>query len=274
MMLRMLFVLLFPVSFAQAAAPAGTFTAGQCVECHATATPALVAGWRSSVHGPQRAKGQKNARSAGCKDCHGGRHQGSLVKARRVSACIGCHADTTAAVHSYATSKHAVIVRLEEDAWDWNKPLQWGNYRAPSCAYCHLHQARHDMGGRPNAAGSGTASVLRPFSDGQQSVCRDCHAPRYVAEQFGSGERALNIAGMKLREAEQIARQAGVAETKPLLARMQNHARNIRVGVGHQSPDYQWWHGQPALDGDLLRIKGVLDIQLRSDETRKEAQRQ
>jgi hypothetical protein len=28
--------------------------------------------------------------------------------------------------------------------------------------------------------------------------------------------------------------------------------------VGHQSPDYQWWHGQPALDGDLLRIKGVV----------------
>jgi hypothetical protein len=39
---------------------------------------------------------------------------------------------------------------------------------------------------------------------------------------------------------------------------MQSHARNVRLGVGHQSPDYQWWHGQPALDGDLLRIKGLI----------------
>jgi hypothetical protein len=31
------------------------------------------------------------------------------------------------------------------------------------------------------------------------------------------------------------------------------------VALRHQqSPDYQWWHGQPALDGDLLRIKGAV----------------
>jgi len=36
------------------------------------------------------------------------------------------------------------------------------------------------------------------------------------------------------------------------------HLKNVYLGVGHQSPDYQWWHGQPALDGDLLRIKGAL----------------
>jgi hypothetical protein len=29
--------------------------------------------------------------------------------------------------------------------------------------------------------------------------------------------------------------------------------------VGHQSPDYQWWHGQPALDGDLIRIRDAMD---------------
>ncbi len=34
--------------------------------------------------------------------------------------------------------------------------------------------------------------------------------------------------------------------------------RNLRLGIGHQSPDYQWWYGHAALDGDLLRIKSVL----------------
>jgi hypothetical protein len=29
----------------------------------------------------------------------------------------------------------------------------------------------------------------------------------------------------------------------------------VRLGAGHQSPDYQWWHGQPALDGDLIRLR-------------------
>ena len=37
------------------------------------------------------------------------------------------------------------------------------------------------------------------------------------------------------------------------------HLRNLRLGVAHQSPDYQWWHGHPALDGDLLRLKGAYD---------------
>jgi len=31
------------------------------------------------------------------------------------------------------------------------------------------------------------------------------------------------------------------------------------LGVSHQSPDYHWWHGHPALDGKLLQIKGELN---------------
>jgi hypothetical protein len=32
----------------------------------------------------------------------------------------------------------------------------------------------------------------------------------------------------------------------------------VRLGAGHQSPDYQWWHGQPALDGDLIRLRAAV----------------
>lgn len=34
---------------------------------------------------------------------------------------------------------------------------------------------------------------------------------------------------------------------------------NLVLGVGHQSPDYQWWLGHPAMDGDLVKIKHALD---------------
>ena len=73
------------------------------------------------------------------------------------------------------------------------------------------------------------------------------------------------IARMKLREARAlIDQQRGTATREELAAlerqyaAMREHGRNVRIGVGHQSPDYQWWHGHPALDGDLLRIKGMV----------------
>jgi hypothetical protein len=72
----------------------------------------------------------------------------------------------------------------------------------------------------------------------------------------------LEIARKKIREANALIEQAGKvfsdAELVPArnqFEKMQHHLKNVHLGVGHQSPDYQWWHGQPALDGDLLRIK-------------------
>jgi hypothetical protein len=250
------------VSSAQAAPPAGNFNAAQCLDCHSSSTPKIVADWRGSAHGGKRP-------GADCVACHGRTHKDALPKSRRVSTCTACHSDASPAVHSYATSKHGIIVRLEEDAWDWSKPLRWGNYRSPTCAYCHLHQGGHDMGS-PLKSAENSVDSIRSFDGRQQQPCRDCHSPRYVAEQFASGDRALAIAGMKLREAQTISQTveatssvASRSEITRLLSQMQDHVRNVRIGVAHQSPDYQWWHGQPALDGDLLRIKGAHDVSSR-----------
>jgi len=76
----------------------------------------------------------------------------------------------------------------------------------------------------------------------------------------------LDIGRIKVREAAGMLEQAegeftGVelAAAREHFVRMQSlHLKNLYLGIGHQSPDYQWWHGQPALDGDLLRIKGAL----------------
>ena len=75
----------------------------------------------------------------------------------------------------------------------------------------------------------------------------------------------VEIGRMKLREAEALVKAAGktypedaLIPVRKRLEAMRAHLRNVRLGVGHQSPDYQWWHGHPALDGDLLRIKGLI----------------
>jgi predicted CXXCH cytochrome family protein len=253
---------LLPALAAAGQAPAGKFTSGECVSCHARHEPQLVAAWRASSHARQEPK-------ADCVACHGASHAGAAVRARRDKACTGCHEQQNRkVVHSYATSKHATIVKLQADDWDWSRPLARGYYRAPGCAYCHMNLGEHDT----------TRSVTRwaPYMSpsgplhedtvsGQQTICGKCHAPRYILEQSETGTRMIEIARMKLREARALVESARgsltAAERRQLdtqLAEMQVHARNVRLGVGHQSPDYQWWHGQPALDGDLLRIRGVI----------------
>jgi len=95
----------------------------------------------------------------------------------------------------------------------------------------------------------------------RQWVCSGCHSPRYVREQFANGKRQLAIADLKLKEGEALISSAADAEHDVLSKLRKNlihHRKNVLLGVGHQSPDYQWWHGQPALDGDLIRIRDAL----------------
>ncbi|HEX9625886.1 MAG TPA: multiheme c-type cytochrome [Acidiferrobacterales bacterium] len=260
---RYLVVFLLP-AFAVAGEnpPAGKFTHAECVSCHASRDAQLIAAWRTSSHA-------RTAPRADCVACHGATHVDSLASSRRDGACAGCHEKLNRAVaHSYATSKHATIVKLEEHEWDWSRPLARGNYRAPGCAYCHLHAGEHDTRlsvttWRPFQPEE--PSAREPVATRWQAICGECHAPRYVAEQAGVGERMVGIARMKLREARAVVaryREALSAEDRRgldgLFNGMQSHGRNVRLGVGHQSPDYQWWHGQPALDGDLLRVKGAV----------------
>lgn len=243
-----------------AEAPDGPFRNGQCLSCHAGRSPELVAAWKRSAHA-------RAAPKADCVACHGRTHDGAAVRARRDATCVACHEKRDrASVHSYATSKHAVIVKLEQDGWDSSQPLARGNYRAPGCAYCHMHAGEHDTGRgvsgwEPYASTDGEESVRERTA----AVCGACHAPRYVGEQLATGARMLELARMKIREARDVAARHHDALTEPeraevarLLLGMERHARNVRIGVAHQSPDYQWWHGHPALDGDLLRVKGIV----------------
>jgi hypothetical protein len=172
------------------------------------------------------------------------------LPAAATEPCSGCHGG--AAQRSYALSKHGVIARLES-----GRPRQ----RAPRCEDCHRFEAKAP-------APRHYADAAQRESARRQAVagCGACHSPRFVSEQLAAAQRGLAIGEMKRREAEAIVasarRELPVTELprfEALLANLRNeHLRDLRLGLGHQSPDYQWWLGQAALDGDLLRLKGAL----------------
>ncbi len=236
-------LLVHPALSEEAVAP-GPFTDAECVTCHTERDPDLIRQWRGSSHGPES--------GSGCSICHGDLHKGSGIKARQNNTCKGCHEGP--ANHSYATSKHGIINSLESVKQGWGKPLEGGNYRAPGCSYCHLHN-----GGHGNTMAPDRGPEVR------QWICSGCHSPRYVREQFANGKRQLEIADLKLTEGKELIAASDNSQTDSLLKlrqRLIHHRKNVLYGTGHQSPDYQWWHGQPALDGDLIRIRDAISESL------------
>jgi len=251
------------ISMAEVQIPKGPFENSECLECHQQQSAELVAAWQDSAHATTET-------TASCVNCHGTTHNNAAPRARRDMTCIDCHGGEGSPVnHSYTTSKHGVLVRLEQDEWDWSRPLELANYRAPGCAYCHMHKGNHNVSAGVrvwNATQKTGATERERAQDVMHTACQDCHSPRYITRLFENGERMLDIGRMKVQEAAGVLEQAEeefsaaeLAAARKHLTRMQSlHLKNIYLGVGHQSPDYQWWHGQPALDGDLLRIKGAL----------------
>ena len=181
-------------------------------------------------------------------------------------ACVECHAG--AAERSYALSKHGVIARIEAGRQ---------RQRVPRCEICHEFEAK-----APAPQHYVNAKARDQARQQAASACGGCHSPRYATEQFAAAQRTQAIGDMKLREAEAAAAAAGkelnreaLSRIEKLLATMRGeHLRDLRLGLAHQSPDYQWWLGQAALDGDLLRIKGTLGEARRMQSMTRSAEKQ
>lgn len=252
-MIRLLFLLICLISVSYAEnnnALTGNFSHEECMACHQSTNAQLVTDWQQSAHAIK----QPNAL---CTSCHGNDHTTAASRSRRNDSCVDCHGGTTASVvHSYSTSKHGVIMQLEQKNYDWSQPLREANYRAPGCAYCHMYDGNHL---------TGKTEKLMPSSmemDRMTSTCLDCHSARYITQLNDNAFRMIDIARMKVREANQLVNENREAANNLLtgyIKQTEKHLINVYLGAFHQSPDYQWWHGQPALDGDLLRIRSVLD---------------
>ena len=259
--IRFLFFCLTVMAFSRYAVAADNVVSGifgnqQCIQCHEKTDGGLIEGWRKSAHA-------NSEMVVDCVTCHGAEHESVAVKARQDQACIDCHGGVKdPVVHSYSSSKHGALMKIQARQQDWSKPLSMANYRMPGCAYCHMHAGEHDV----------TASIRQDImreseavQDVMQAVCQDCHSPRYISRLLDNGESMLEMARKKVREANSLIKQAETEFSEEQLLsirqqrlKMEQHLINVSLGAGHQSPDYQWWHGQPALDGDLLRIKGFI----------------
>ncbi|MBT3306999.1 MAG: hypothetical protein HN377_11015 [Alphaproteobacteria bacterium] len=260
-MRKMVFLGLFLVFAAPVSADEllpGDFANQSCIDCHEKQTPQPVLQWRASAHAPT---------VADCVACHGERHDGAAARSRRNDTCTGCHGGPeSSVVRSYVTSKHGVIAAIEGDRWDWSRRLAEANYRAPTCAYCHLYDGRHDIGRAIapwNPLYNGDAAAFEEARENAEEPCRDCHSPRYIETLFAAGDRGMGIGRRKMREAKALLDRLGGPETEEELRRLLKNMeskslKSLWHGTVHQSPDYQWWFGQAALDGDLLRIKAAV----------------
>lgn len=180
----------------------------------------------------------------------------TALPALAAKTCVDCHAG--AAERSYALSKHGVIAHIEAGR---------ERRRTPDCGACHAFEAKAP------APQHYVKQTSRTEAREQATAgCGACHSPRYVAEQLAAAQRGLALGEMKRREAEALVELARKEMTAAELAQVENlfatlrdkNLRELRLGLGHQSPDYQWWLGQAALDGSLLRIKGALGEARRS----------
>ncbi len=154
-----------------------------CVQCHSVATK--------------------------CDSCHT-RHRFSAAEARRPEACITCHSGPPHPDdEAYFASAHGKKYRAEAADWDWSKPLAKGNYPAPTCAYCHMHNGVHQVADK--AIWKFGLREVNPRTAENEvkrqrwlKVCMDCHKKAEAQIWLRDLDKERKRAWKKLYAAEAI----------------------------------------------------------------------
>ncbi len=255
----------------------GVFQGEQCVQCHESITPGIVADWRNSRHAkagervwcsachgddhqrlhlptpevcggchekqhgefkdeadygfPSHVLAMDRALSAphfvdkpkaevqSCVQCHSvatkcdschTRHRFDAAEARRPEACITCHSGPPHPDDdSYFASAHGRLYLAEGDQWDWSKPLVKGNYKVPTCAYCHMDGGRHQVARKSlwkfglqeiNPHTSANKALRREWI----GLCGDCHEKEQARGWLSALDQERKQAWQKLYATEDI----------------------------------------------------------------------
>ncbi len=144
-----------------------------------------------------------------CDSCHT-RHKFSAAEARRPEACITCHSGPPHPDdETYFNSKHGQIYLAEGKTWDWSKPLKKGNYPAPTCAYCHMDEGKHQVANK--SIWKFGIKQINPLTSGNEvkrkqwiKLCTDCHDADWSAVRLKEMDSERKTAWNKLYEAEEI----------------------------------------------------------------------
>ncbi len=144
-----------------------------------------------------------------CDSCHT-RHRFDAAEARRPEACLTCHSGPPHPDdETFFNSAHGKLYQEEGATWDWNQPLRKGNYKAPTCAYCHMRDGKHQVADKPIwKFGIREVNPLTPQNRVRRKrwieLCTDCHpqdrSQKWLAELDEERKRAWK----KLYEAEDL----------------------------------------------------------------------
>ncbi|MFQ5642266.1 MAG: multiheme c-type cytochrome [Thiogranum sp.] len=142
-----------------------------------------------------------------CDSCHT-RHRFSAAEARRPEACITCHSGPPHPDdESYFASAHGQLYLAEGDEWDWSKPLRKGNYRVPTCAYCHMDEGKHQVASK--SIWKFGIKQVNPLTSGNEirrqqwvAICSDCHEAEWSRRQLAGLDAERKRAWSKLYAAE------------------------------------------------------------------------
>jgi hydroxylamine dehydrogenase len=144
-----------------------------------------------------------------CDSCHT-RHKFSAAEARRPEACITCHSGPPHPDdETFFHSKHGQLYLTQGETWDWSKPLRKGNYPAPTCAYCHMSDGKHQVADK--AIWKFGIQQVNPLSSGNEvkrkqwiQLCGDCHDANWSAQQLTALDAERKRAWDKLYQAETL----------------------------------------------------------------------
>jgi len=144
-----------------------------------------------------------------CDSCHT-RHVFSAAEARRPEACITCHSGPPHPDdETYFHSAHGQIYLKEGENWDWRKPLRKGNYPAPTCAYCHMDDGKHQVANKSLwRFGIKQVNPLTSTNEIKRKqwikLCADCHEKDWSTDRLKEMDEERKKAWSKLYEAEDI----------------------------------------------------------------------
>jgi hypothetical protein len=269
-----------------------------CQSCHGTNMTGKKAEdfdvWPNNGIGRINPDGSKGS----CSACHT-RHSFSIAEARHPETCGQCHMGPDhPQIEMYMESKHGNIYSAEGDSWNWSKK-NWTagvDYRAPTCAGCHMSgipgnpdvPTTHDVSARlsweleseVSRRTDNTANALGvPISDGStwqtkqgrmKAVCNQCHSTTWVDNYYEQADVAVELHDKQYAEAKEFVTalyEEGLLTTQAFdepiefkIYEMWHHeGRRARMGAFMMAPDYVQWHGFYDMFQDRVEIEHMAE---------------
>ncbi len=274
--------------------------ASGCYHCHGTVVKAKD-GKLDPLTWPNVGVGRVNpdGSKGSCTSCHT-RHKFSLAEARKPETCGQCHLGPDHPQKEiYEESKHGAIYAAQGRGWNFAAPPGlWRpglDYRAPTCAACHISAAgqapgSHDVTRRLSWELQAPLTIrpqeFTPFPAltdwraeraAMSAVCLNCHGQAWVGDHFAKLDAVVEEynrvyyrpAKAKLDElAAKGLIDLGSFFRTPLFTEFyelwHHEGRRARMGAAMMAPDYAWWHGFYECKKRLVNINREADHLLSS----------